>query len=318
MKKAFFVPYSHMNEYVEINKRALIDAGFEPIELNVKSALHSVFSRTPIVINWLEDRPYGSNFSARVSFTTTIKCFLILIFSLFFCSKKVWVKHNFKPHNKRGSLVYFRFLKMAIVCCGFKKLTLEEYAGGGLLHPLYLSDEKLEKQTFSKLHGQFTFLFFGAVKRYKGLHKILEMWPPSTPLQIIGKCSDTRYKKELLKIIDRQGLSTSWVDEYVSDEVLNRAISSASFVVMSHLDNTMISSGSFYHAISYGCNILATKSEFALHKQKQHEFVHVVQSNHIDIKTIEQRFVSKEKVQELALESYSRAKLSSVWSTILS
>lgn len=318
MKKAFFVPYTHMNEYVEINKRALLEAGYEAIPLSLKNFLSTFHSNTPIIVNWLEDRPYGSTFNARVKFTTFLKCLFVVIWGAIFCSQKIWIRHNFKPHNAGGNYRYFNIISSMLRFFRYKEVSLEKYAKGNLFHPLYLSDEELIKRRVKVESVDFEYLIFGAVKKYKGIHNLLAVWPRDKPLKIAGKCSDKIYEKEILGIIKRRKLRVNWRNEYLSDDELNEELSNAHFVIISHSDNTMISSGAFYHAITFGCNIISLKSNFSIQKNKEHDFVHLINGTQFELDLLESKYVEKEKVIAEALNTYSRKKLSKKWYEILS
>ncbi len=323
MKKAFFVPYTHMNEYVEINKSALLEAGYEAIPLSLKNSLSTFRSKTPIIVNWLEDRPYGSTFNARVKFTTFLKCLFVVIYGAISCSPKIWVRHNFKPHNAGGSYRYFKIITSMLRLFRYREVSLEKYTNGDLFHPLYMPDESFnekvsEVKTTVVETIRFEYLIFGAIKKYKGIHNLLSVWPQDKTLKIAGKCNDENYEKEILDIIARRELKVNWRNEYLSDVELNDELSKAHFVIISHSDNTMISSGSFYHAISFGCNIISLKSDFSIQKSKEHKFVHLIDGAEFALDLIEGNYVEKEKVIVEALNTYSRKKLSNKWYQILS
>ena len=318
MEKAFFVPYTHMNEYVEINKSALLEAGYEAIPLSLKNSLSTFRSNTPIIVNWLEDRPYGSTFNARVKFTTFLKCLFVVIYGAISCSPKIWVRHNFKPHNATGSYRYFKIITSMLRFFRYREVSLEKYTNGDLFHPLYMPDESFDERVRKVVTTEFEYLIFGAIKKYKGIHNLLSVWPQDKMLQIAGKCNDEIYEKEILDIIARRELKVNWRNEYLSDVELNEELSKAHFVIISHSDNTMISSGSFYHAISFGCNIISLKSDFSIQKSKEHKFVHLINGAECSLDLIEDRYVNKEKVIIEALNTYSRRKLSEKWYQILS
>lgn len=318
MKKAFFVPYTHMNEYVEINKKALLEAGYEAIPLSLKNSLSTFRNNTPIIVNWLEDRPYGSNFNARVKFTTFLKCLFVVIYGAISCSPKIWVRHNFKPHNAGGSYRYFKIITSMLRLFRYREVTLEQYTNGDLFHPLYMPDESFNEQVSEVETIKFEYLIFGAIKKYKGIHNLLSVWPQDKTLKIAGKCNDEIYEKEILDIIARRELKVNWRNEFLSDVELNEELSKAHFVIISHSDNTMISSGSFYHAISFGCNIISLRSDFSIQKSKEHSFVHLIDDAQCSLDLIEGKYVEKETVIVEALNSYSRKKLSKKWHQILS
>ena len=187
-----------------------------------------------------------------------------------------------------------------------------------MFHPLYRPDDILRKKSIELNAAKFEYLIFGAVKKYKGIHNILSFWPPEKSLKILGKCNSKSYRDEILSIIESRKLQVEWRDEYLSDEDLNYEISRAHFVVISHLDNTMISSGTFYHAVSFGCNIISLRSSFSIQKKKEHEFVHLLTDKENDFDEIENDFVDKESVKKQALKCYSRSYLSKRWQEILS
>ena len=318
VKKAFFVPYTHMNEYVEINKSALLEAGYEVIPLSLKNSLSTFRIKTPIILNWLEDRPYGSTFNARVKFTTFLKCIFVVIYGAISCSPKIWIRHNFKPHNATGNYRYFKIITSMLRFFRYREVSLEKYTNGDLFHPLYMPDEKLNKKVSAVETPEFKYLIFGAIKKYKGIHNLLSVWPQDKTLTIAGKCNDEIYEKETLDIIAKRELRVDWRNGYLSDVELNEELSKAHFVIISHSDNTMISSGSFYHAISFGCNIISLKSNFSIQKNKEHDFVHLIDGSQGELHQIEGKYVEKEKVIVDAINSYSRKKLSKKWHQILS
>ena len=165
MKKAFFVPYTHMNEYVEINKSALLEAGYEAIPLSLKNSVSTFRSNTPIIVNWLEDRPYGSTFNARVKFTTFLKCIFVVIYGALSCSPKIWVRHNFKPHNATGSYRYFKIITSMLRFFRYREVSLEKYTNGDLFHPLYMPDESFNECVSKVETTEFEYLIFGAIKK---------------------------------------------------------------------------------------------------------------------------------------------------------
>lgn len=315
--KVVFVPFYHKNDYININKKAISVLGVEPVPFSLKVLFESLWNRYPVILNWIEDKPYGSKLNGLSRFITFLKCALLIFASAIFFSKKISIKHNFKPHNSKGKAVYFSCLRSLMRKIGYRFVSLENYEGGGLLHPLYLDDELMNDHSISRNNGPLSFLFFGAVKRYKGLELILNSWPIDKHLKVLGKCDDQRYKSELRQIISDRGLNVTWFDEFLPIEELNDELGSANFVIMNHLDNSMISSGSFYHAISFGCNIVGSPSRFIDAKNERHNFVHKSSNLSADIPKFEANYVCKTQVRKEALQNYSRVKLSEQWRELL-
>ncbi len=315
--KIVFVPFKHNNDYIEINKEAISTLGLRPVPFSLKALFESSIRRYPLVLNWVEDKPYGSHLSGSQRFTTFLKCILLVVMGAFFFSRTISVRHNFKPHNIEGKGLYFTFLRGLMYKLGYKVVSLEEYEGGGLHHPLYLDDEKMEVPIEPCGSEPFSYMFFGAIKPYKGVDVFLKTWPSDRYLKILGKCNDREYEKVLHKIILERGLKITWENSFLPIERLNKELSVTNFVIMNHLDNTMISSGSFYHAISFGCNIIAAPSKFITGKGEQHQFVHIYGDLNVDLPKFEAAYVCKNKVRKEAKSRYSRQKLSEKWRQLL-
>ncbi|WP_338456133.1 hypothetical protein [uncultured Alteromonas sp.] len=324
MKKIFFEPIKHSNHFIEINKRALKNIGYEPIQLSLKSIVSNLGKRTPIVLNWVEDQPYRKDIGKLKAFLITVKFLVLICISPLFSSKRVWIKHNFKPHNSAGNLLYYNIICAFLNFFKFEKVYLESYLGGeSIIHPLYLTDEELSIKvndvdsylnTKSKSKKA---LFFGAVKKYKGLHTLLEDWPPEIELTIRGKCGDLEYASDLMQIIKRRKLNATWINGFVTDSELKSLLECSDFVILPHEDESMISSGTFYHAISYGCNILTKRSQFSLAKSELHSFVNVVDFSKLTPLYLQDIYIDRSRVVVGALANYSRTNLQSCWAKII-
>ncbi|MBQ4828186.1 hypothetical protein J8L84_02690 [Alteromonas sp. MMG017] len=322
MKKIFFEPITHSNQFIEINKNILEKIGYKPVKFSLKSIISNLKNRTPLVLNWVEDQPYRKDIGKLKAFLITVKFLVLIGLSPIFSSKRVWIKHNFKPHNSVGSLFYYNIICFFLKFFQFEKVYLESYLGGSsIIHPLYLADEKLSSkvsvvQNTSKNKAK-KVLFFGAVKKYKGLHTLLEEWPPEIELIIRGKCVDLSYASELMEIIIRRKLNATWVNGFVSDSELENLLECTDFIILPHEDESMISSGTFYHAISYGCNVLTKQSRFALAKSERHNFVNVVDFAELNPLYLQEIYIDRSRVIESSLANYSRANLQSCWAKIL-
>jgi len=315
--RVVFVPFNHNNDYIEINKEAIRALELQPVAFSFKVLIASLFRRYPLVLNWVEDKPYGSKLNKLKRFITFIKCLGLVVAGAVFFSIKISVKHNFKPHNIEGRGFYFSVLRGLMRGLGYKFVSLELYDGGGLVHPLYLDDEAMDVLVEEKNNRVLNYIFFGAVKPYKGLDIILNSWPNNKHLKILGKCDDKQYESALRHIIAQRSLKVTWNNTFLPIQDLNKELSDADFVLMNHLENTMISSGSFYHAISFGCNVIAAPSKFTIAKSEQHQFVHIIRDLNADLPNIEASYVGKNKVRREAKKGYSRYRLSEKWRQLL-
>lgn len=124
----------------------------------------------------------------------------LILFSKILSKKVIWVRHNFKPHNGNKTNVRYKTICSLYRFLNIKPVPLESYySKPALSHPLYKTNKKLMSDVIKYKGNDESFsdliVFFGAVKRYKNLHAILESWPKDVPLKIAGFCGDEDYKK---------------------------------------------------------------------------------------------------------------------------
>tara|TARA_R110001583_G_scaffold172679_1_gene326461 strand:- start:4256 stop:5221 length:966 start_codon:yes stop_codon:yes gene_type:complete len=318
--KVFCFPFRYQNKIIQINNEVLESLDCDVFPLKSVYKLNNILdTKKIIVLNWIEDQPYLKSYGLVKSWIY----FFYYIFTIIFCKitseKIIWIKHNFNPHIK-SSTAYRHLITCTLMrFLNIKETTLESYVGDAYIpHPLYLNDTEL-RGLAAKIEDsdKVKVAFFGHVKRYKGLHDALELWPKNISLQIYGELESASYKKELVSIIKRRNINVRIHDGFLTDVELERLLLSTSHVFLPHEANTMISSGSFYHAISYGCNILATKSEFSENKSRKHDFVNIYDLDKLQLSNLENTMLQRRYIISESLRCYSRSKLRNCWNAIL-
>lgn len=241
------------NKYIEINKSILSEA------FNIKGlSLYSIgkyftnFSevRSSIaVLNWFEDN--GSK-SIRHFFVYTV--FLMAIKILF--GKIVWVRHNFNPHS--GSKIYYKIIVFFLSILSDEKVTHRKIEGyKEVPHPLY----PVECDTESS-ERVIEYLCFGKVSRYKGIVELLKVWDPQNSLVLAGSCKDDELLDDINSIISSRGIDVQFINQFICDSELDKLLSKTKTVILPHTSQSMIVSGAFYHAISYGVNVIVRDDDF--------------------------------------------------------
>ena len=319
MQKAFMYPPRSQNEFLDLNKKALRKLGYDvkPTDLTFIKYLLIHPKKAIVILNWVEDRVYGRSYKTTVQYF--FKMILLVVFSKICAKKVIWIKHNFRPHNSKGSTKRFDFLCKLYSQLNIPPISLESYfASPSLIHPLYKSNNELiEDVKATEQESTIDVLFFGGIKPYKNLDKVLLDWPSSIPLKIAGKCSDSTYTEMLEKIIEERSLNVDWDNRFLSSDELNEMLRASKFVLLPHSDNTMISSGSFYHAIGEGCNVLVNASLFGKVKSEQHSFVHLVDIGKISKDMLRILFVSKKEVRKEVLACYGENRVVEAWDMVL-
>lgn len=312
----FCFPIRHQNKIIEINKKIIESLGHQvyPLKSVYRPNFFFDFDKV-VVLNWVEDQPYIDSYGFFKSwiyfffYLTTIICCKLT------SRKIIWIKHNYKPHVNRSKTRRYNITCCLMKILNIKETTLESYIGDDYIpHPLYLNDEELGKLASNvKKDEQIKVAFFGHVKRYKGLHQALSVWPRSVPLTICGKVESDTYENELLAIISSRNLKVTVDSSFLGDSELENLLLETTHVFLPHEANTMISSGSFYHAISYGCNILATNSEFSKHKSLVHDFISINDLQNLSLTELQRNFRHRKEVISESLHYYSRRKLRESW-----
>jgi beta-1,4-mannosyltransferase len=321
-RKVYLYPSRSQNDFLDLNRQALrkLDYTIENIDKAFVRDLLSMRRESIVVLNWVEDRVYGRTY--RTVFQYFFKMVALIIFSRAFAKKVIWVRHNYKPHNGTKYNLRYKFLCGLFKLSGIKATPLENYySEPSLVHPLYKTDSILkndiaESQKNGEQRDNFV-VFFGAVKRYKNLHVVLDTWPVDVPLKIAGKCSDTEYEEFINLKIKARGLAVEWDNRFLSNAELNSTLANSKFVLLPHADSTMISSGSFYHAIGEGCNIITTESQFGSFKSKNHNFVSIYDPTLISSNHLTEICSRRHEVMTGALESYGEQKVIEAWRKIL-
>ena len=189
---------------------------------------------------------------------------------LFSRTKIVFLCHNVIEHEpafwKRIlTKIVFLFGDLFITHSEKETLTLKKLSGQKteiktLFHPTYkdLSITRVEKKKAKKnlgISGK-TILFFGFVRKYKGLDILLKAMPQilikeKVTLMVAGEF--WKDKQQYIKIIDRLGISDAVkiIDEYIPNEKINLFFAAADLVVQPYRS----ASGSGVCQLAYGLGV---------------------------------------------------------------
>lgn len=267
------------NQYISVNAEVLTLAGYQIkfTDLLLSSVVKEFFGkqREVLILNWFEDRV---TYSSKPLFEFIKSLFLLLFIKIKF-SKVIWVRHNFKPHTKQGQSQY------NMLCWLLNKIskTTITHRPVNCINSTYIPHPLYKKNIpNSSLVKDIHYLYFGVIKKYKGLETLLAYWPKDKPLTIAGKCNSQELLNSLNHLIESRRLDCNIINSFITDDVLDNYINRAHYIILPHTDNSMIVSGSLYHALSLGANVIMTKSDFSKYAQNTYKTINIVDMESIN------------------------------------
>lgn len=215
-----------------------------------------------VVVNWLESGLVDTK-KRQLTFRTVLR-FILRVFVLKFIAKKlIYFRHNIYPHALHG-----RHGKLATKITDFAcNLADHSIAHSGHLgvgyeyvpHPLYRFEE-LYGNSPARISNRY--VIFGRIIEYKAIDKLLELWN-QVPLLITGSVGSQHYVEQLIKLKKDRNLDSVEIDaRFLSNSEAQSLVSSSRGLILSHSDDDMIVSGSFFFAASLGVPVFAIKTPF--------------------------------------------------------
>lgn len=279
-RTAFVSPFTNTtNRYIDLQKRLLSDCGFAVKPLSIKSVLtgHAWGLFKPgnvMAFHWLETRPFvWKGASPRLALKGSLEFLFYLLLMAIARARVVYFVHNHAVHDTTGwhkklSIRLIRLLRsMADVRVVHDPSHVEPYGATYLPHPLYWDDGQTTPthapKPLASMPRPPQFGMLGAVRPYKNIHAILEIWPPSLPLLIRGRASDD-YAEKLKEIIARRQLAPQVVFQsgYMSDADFAASLASLDVLILAHINDSMLVSGAFFEAVGQVPAIWARESPF--------------------------------------------------------
>ncbi len=267
-ENVYYYPFAlKANRYCDLQRGILAGLGarVQPIGAVFGDVLRR--KRGTAVVSFLEDR-VAYHHSRRT--LTLVQNVALLAGLRLACRQVIWIRHNYWPHELSRTSRHERIMLACMKGFSTKVVTHREVPGivsRILPHPLYfegtLRDDRRDIQ----------FLFFGKIVRYKGLETLLASWPAREKLVIAGPAPDQGYLHEIEQLVRSRGLLVEMRVGFLSDLELDDLLMRSRFVLHTHQDDTAIVSGTFYHAASFGANILAVRAYCSEYYSRTFSFV---------------------------------------------
>lgn len=262
MRKIYYSPFYNLsNEYCNRMKSFLSYYGnVLPInKWNFIKIFLLVRRDDYIFLNWVENSIIRKGQFSLLGF---IKVFLI--FSLFRLSlgKLVFVKHNHYPHDCSKKSIKVSIWAMNVLEKIANKVIIHSIPDlrdnySYVPHPLY--KEVLDSNLINT--GTDTYLIFGRILPYKKIENVIEIFPENKKLIIAGACDDITYLTKLEKLV----LSKSNIKimaRFLNHEEIKFLASESAGILITHNDDDMIVSGSFFYAMTLKSKVYALETPF--------------------------------------------------------
>jgi len=267
--------------------------------------------KSVVVLNWFEDRAALPG----PAIWMLLKSLLLLAIVRLSFRRVVWVRHNLRPHNQYSALVY-RSLLGLLPRLADKTVTHRPVPGMTtecVPHPLYTCEPPADEQ-----ERDIAYLCFGAIKPYKQIDQLLKRWPASRPLVIAGVCVDAAHEAHIRSVIAERKLNVQWSNRFLDYEELCQLLGRTRFVVLAHLDRSMIVSGTFFHAISLGANVLVRDGDFYRHYLKDFSSVTPFTLDSLESDLLNATALPAAQVRREAEERLSGERCAEQWKAVLS
>lgn len=212
------------------------------------------------ISNWTENSII--NPKGNLSAIGTLKFILNIALMKIISKKTIFVRHNNYPHNsstrtapraERIIDIAEYFFDHVVTHSGHNESSKRIY----IPHPLYKFPDSAQK---GRINPGNYFLIFGRILPYKKIERIIEAIPPEISLIIAGSAPDKSYVEKLSSLAATKEIQL--IPEFISDEKAMSLAKGSRGIVITHNDNDMIVSGTFFYAVSIGVPVYSVSTPF--------------------------------------------------------
>ena len=228
-------------------------------------------------LHWCEPFAKGRNWFERAFYWIKLLTDLCLV--RFSGVRVVWTLHNVLPHEcshpKMETFFRSRLLRlvsqvivhgeqsrkdaMAMLHCPSEKMNVAPHGNYRDVYPK-ATTEMRDRARAGIPDDQRVFLFFGYMRKYKGIERLLRVWtalsPTNASLWLAGPCFDETYEASLRS--EASKIKNVRIDcGFIADQDVTKMISGADFVVLPF--EKVQTSGSTILALSFGKPVIAPR-----------------------------------------------------------
>jgi beta-1,4-mannosyltransferase len=268
---------NNTNRYIEIQKNLFRAIGYDVVPLSMKGLLQGGFIQlfnpnNILVFHWLELRPFK-----RKNGRTHLTIPGCLIFA-FYCSlmsigraKVVYFQHDHAVHDTTGFIrrLSIRLIRFVRGLADFRVVHAPDcqarYDAEYLPHPLYWDVPGQASNTSKNDTGTPLFSLLGAIRPYKQISAVLDVWPAECNLYIAGLGSES-YIATLNGIISQRSLrdAVRLDAKFLSDAEFAQGIANSDVLILPHAADSMLVSGAFFEAIGRVPLVISRSTPFMI------------------------------------------------------
>lgn len=275
MPTAYLSPFvNETNDYINRMKDILSGCGYTVAPMSFKTLLSTkvagLFRRENIVlVHWLETRAFkkGPN-GARIDLPGLLQVVIYLAVMAVMRARLVYFVHDHAVHDLTGwrrtfSVRLIALLRrMADIRVVHDPSYSATYSATYLPHPLY-RDRDLGAQRPARTEGTLKAGILGAIRPYKRVEHIIDVWPAGPLLRIRGRC-DPSYEQLLRDHIQARGpdVRIELNVGFMSREEFEAELNQLDALLLPHADESALVSGAFFEAIGATPLVIARSTPF--------------------------------------------------------
>lgn len=275
MPTAFFSPFTNdTNDYINRLKSILVDSGYEIEPFSFRTLFSAkakglLSSDNVVLVHWLESRVFSEGRDgARIRTAGLIQFAIYALVLALMRARMIYFVHDHAVHDLTGwrrafSMRLIALLRrLADVRVVHDPSFQSRYQAIYLPHPLY--QERLPGAIALRSgDAPMRAGILGAIRPYKRIEHIIDIWPPGVELHIRGRC-DSAYEALLNAHIRAKGpghqitLQTGFMTRHEFEAEL----ANLDMLVLPHADASALVSGAFFEAIGATPMVLARSTPF--------------------------------------------------------
>lgn len=260
MNLVIFSPVTSNNNYLDLMKKAVLEAGYQvAAQLDLRVLMKNAWGGNIVFVHWLENRTLVKPLRGLVYIASFLLLSKILGYSVWY------MRHNRLGHDISSKQVVLSYVIAVKLLHLFSSRTFTHGAKFArqnkieyIPHPLYDNLNALRRVP-SNIPFESFLLCFGRINPYKKIDKILREFPREMCLVLCGP-ADESYLKYCLEIAQRRKLKLFVKKGMLSEEELNSLILASEAVIVSNDGSSSIVSGQLFHAISLGVPVCVLDS----------------------------------------------------------